>query len=68
MLEEVLGLIPLIEIEEGYQIGVLVYCRLIEFCVEDVVTVYGVRTSQVPRGGEMVPPHLGQHLLHLSRS
>jgi hypothetical protein len=32
------------------------------------VTVYGVRTSHVPRGGEMVPPHLGQHLLHLSRS
>jgi hypothetical protein len=32
------------------------------------VTVYGVRTSQVPRGGEMVPPHLDQHLLHLSRS
>jgi hypothetical protein len=32
------------------------------------VTVHGVRTSQVPRGGEMVPPHLDQHLLHLSRS
>jgi hypothetical protein len=32
------------------------------------VTVYGVRTSQVPRGGEMVPPHLDQHLLRLSRS
>jgi hypothetical protein len=26
------------------------------------VTVHGVRTSQVPRGGEMVPPHLDQHL------
>jgi hypothetical protein len=32
------------------------------------VTVHGVRASQVPRGGEMVPPHLDQHLLHLSRS
>jgi hypothetical protein len=35
---------------------------------EENVTVHGVRTSQVPRGGEMVPPHLNQHLLHLSRS
>jgi hypothetical protein len=32
-----------------------------------VVTVYRVRTSQVPRGGEMVPPHLDQHLLRLSQ-
>jgi hypothetical protein len=29
------------------------------------VTVYGVRASQVPRGGEMVPPPLNEHLLHL---
>jgi hypothetical protein len=34
---------------------------------DDVVTVHGLRTSQVPRGGEMIPPHLNQHLLHLSR-
>jgi hypothetical protein len=32
------------------------------------VTVHGVRTFQVPRGSEMAPPHLDQHLLHLSRS
>jgi hypothetical protein len=36
--------------------------------VGECVTVHGVRTSQVPRGGEMVPPHLDQHLLHLSQS
>jgi hypothetical protein len=35
---------------------------------QSFVTVCRVRTSQVPRGGEMVPPHLDQHLLHLSQS
>jgi hypothetical protein len=35
---------------------------------EEDVTVHGARTSQVPCGGEMISPHLDQHLLHLSRS
>jgi hypothetical protein len=31
--------------------------KLVDVIVANYVTVHGVRTSQVPRGGEMVPPH-----------
>jgi hypothetical protein len=34
----------------------------------NVVPVHGVGTSQVPRGGEMVPSLFNEHLLHLLRS
>jgi hypothetical protein len=33
-----------------------------------IVTIHGVRASYVPRGSDMTPPPLDEHLLHLSVS